>query len=219
MTASSGYRFDAEWRETATLADGTQVELRLLQREDKDLLRAGFERLSPDSRHRRFFGAKQELTEAEVGLLTQLDGVDRLAVGAVRVRPDGGVEGLGVARFVRDSVAPARAEAAVTVTDGAQGNGLGRLLLARLAAAARERGITRFAGQFLATNLQVRRLIEEACPDAILSAEGDVIRVEVPLPETDPAQSLTRPLLRPAADGHPPRRPRDLLAEDSTHSL
>lgn len=219
MTEPSRWRFDADWRETATLADGTPVVLRLVRPDDRDLLRAGFGRLSADSRYRRFFTAKQELTDAELAQLTELDGVDQLAIGAVREGPDGEAEGLGVARFVRDASAPDRAEAAVTVTDPAQGKGLGRLLLARLAEAARERGIRRFAGEFLATNAQVRQLIEDACPGAGLATGEDVIRVDVPLLDAGAAGGPVQRLLRQAAGGRLQLRLRHLLLKDSGRSL
>ena len=219
MTEPARYRFDASWREVVTLVDGTAAVLRLVRAEDKALLRAGFDRLSPGSRYLRFFAAKQELTEAEVAQLTEIDGVDHVALGAVRQGPDGGWEGLGVARFVRDPSVPDMAEAAVTVTDPAQGNGLGRLLLARLAEAARERGIMRFVGEFLATNAQVRQLIAEACPDARLTARGEVVRVEVPLPDAGAAGPSLQRLLRQAAGGRLQLRLRHLLLKDSERTL
>ena len=75
-------------------------------------------------------------------------------------------EGLGVARFARLADQPEVAEPAVTVVDHAQGKGLGSLLLTRLAAAARERGIERFACEFLAVNEPIRYLIEKLSRDA-----------------------------------------------------
>jgi GNAT superfamily N-acetyltransferase len=219
VTEPGRHRFDADWREAVTLADGTPVLLRLVRPDDKTLLREGFDRLSAGSRYLRFFAAKQALTEAEIAQLTEVDGVDHLALGAVHRKPDGGWEGLGVARFVRDPSTPDLAEAAVTVTDSAQGNGLGRLLLARLAEAARERGVTRFVGEFLATNAQVRQLIEEACPDARLTARGDVIRVEVPLVDGGTARPSLQHLLRQAAGGRLQLQLRHLLLKDSERTL
>jgi GNAT superfamily N-acetyltransferase len=176
----SQYRFDDAYGETATLTDGTPVLIRLLRPADRELLRRGFEALSPDTRRLRFFGAKTQLTDAELAQLTQLDGINHFALGAVREGPHE-VEGLGVARFVRDPANPEVAEAAVTVKDTAQGRGLGTLLLTRLAAAARERGVSRFCGEFLAVNERVWVLLEEVCPDATPSVSGETVRVEVPI--------------------------------------
>ncbi|MDH4045158.1 MAG: GNAT family N-acetyltransferase [Gemmatimonadota bacterium] len=221
MTRRPGYRFDYRWREGATLADGTPVMIRLVRPEDKRFLAAGFAALSPTSRYLRFFTAKQALTERELDRLTDLDGVDQLALGAVRSLPDGSEEGLGIARFARDPSVPTVAEAAVTVTDAFQGKGLGTLLLSRLADAARERGIDCFSGEFLASNAAVRQLIEEACPDARLFAEGDVIRAEVPLARMVGAvpQAPGARLLRHVAGGRLELRLRHLLLKDPEHSL
>ena len=221
MTAAARYRYDASWRAEATLADGTPVTLRLVQPEDKELVREGFARLSPTSRYLRFFTAKQHLTEAELAQLTELNGIDRLALGAVREGPDGEREGLGVARFARDPAAPDVADAAVTVADPAQGKGLGTLLLVHLAEAARERGIVRFAGEFLVGNTAVRQLIEEACPDAHLTVHGDVIRAEVPLggAEGSAGPAPVRRLMRHVAGGRLEFRLRHLLLKDPERSL
>lgn len=221
MMAAVPCCYDAGWREDAVLDDGTPVTLRLLRPDDKQLLRDGFDRLSAGSRYLRFFGAKRELTEAEVVQLTELDGVDRLAVGAVRERADGKAEGLGVARFTRDAEVPTVAEAAVAVVDAVQGKGLGTLLLLHLAAAARERGIRAFTGDFLATNAAVRQLIEETCPDARLTTHGDVIRAEVPLPEPGLPASQTPAgrLMRQVAGGRLAFRSPGLPRPDPEGSL
>jgi GNAT superfamily N-acetyltransferase len=221
MTAAARFRYDASWREVATLRGGTRVTLRLVRPEDKEMLREGFARLSPASRYLRFFTAKQTLTEADLVQLTELNGIDQLALGAVRQGPDGELEGLGVARFARDPAAPDVADAAVTVTDPAQGKGLGTLLLIHLAEAARERGIVRFAGEFLARNTAVRQLIEEACPNARLTHYGDVIRAEVPLGGTAaPAgQAAARRLMRHVAGGRLEFRLRHLLLKAPERSL
>lgn len=193
--------------EAARLRDGTRVILRPLRPDDADQLRAGFARLSPASRYSRFFTPKAELSDAELTALTLLDGLDHFALGAVRVDDDGReIEGLGVARFIRTAEDPAVAEAAVTVIDAAQGRGLGTLLLGRLAAAARERGILYFRGDILAGNQPIRHIVE-AAGGAVELAEGGQVRVLVELPpdlagaKTGGAQGLLHDLLSLAARG------------------
>ena len=177
------FHFDERYRETARLEDGTRVVLRVLRPEDRALLLRGFERLSPESRYLRFMGSKAELTESELEALTDLDGVDRFAIGAARVHDSGAeAEGLGVARFARLPEDPEVAEAAVTVVDEAQGRGLGSLLLRRLAAAARERGVRRFRGDILAYNEPMRRLLASHMDATVLESEQGVSRVLVALP-------------------------------------
>jgi hypothetical protein len=47
---------------TATLRDGSRIRIRPLEPDDRDELAAGFERLSPESRYRRFFGPMKQLS-------------------------------------------------------------------------------------------------------------------------------------------------------------
>jgi GNAT superfamily N-acetyltransferase len=183
--------FDARYVERAQLPDGTPVTLRLVVAQDKDLLRRGFERFSPESRHQRFFTAKRELSEAELRYFTELDEDHHFAIGATRRTSDGDEEGLGIARFVRTEVDPRVAEAAVAVADDWQGRGLGRLLLARLVAAARERGVTTFRASLLSDNTAVRALIEDAGGEATVAGEDGAIVVDVPLPDVPPLDSST----------------------------
>jgi GNAT superfamily N-acetyltransferase len=211
VPADSRLEFDASYREEATLGDGTRVVLRLVRPADKDLLRRGFARLSAESRYLRFFTEKAALTDRDLALLTELDGIDELALGAIGYDAAGLEEGLGIARFARDPRDPGVAEVAVTVVDDVQGRGLGTLLLQRLAAAAAERGITRFSGEFLARNQLVRRLIEECCPDARLSTIGDVVRAEVTVPRAPDRNAPVYRVFRQVAQGRLQLRLRHLL--------
>src|SRR5260370_6503892 len=153
----SAQRFTADYRESLVLADGTEVVVRLLGAADKQLLADGFARLSPVSRYHRFFGHKPSLSHEELRYLTEPDGLDHFALGAV-MTPAGRVEGAGVARFVRLPDQPEVAEPAVTVADSLQGRGLGRLLLGRLIAAAAERRIRLVRGPRLEENMPMRAL-------------------------------------------------------------
>jgi GNAT superfamily N-acetyltransferase len=172
--------FDEAYGERVVLDDGTAIGLGLVRPRDRRLMLEAWERLSPESRYQRFHAVKKCLTEADLRYLTELDLVDHLAIGAVHSH--GGVrEGLGVARFVRLAGRPQRADFAVTVIDDWQRKGVGRALLTRLMAAARERGIERFESSVLATNAPMRRLIKSVAPDSTERADGRLLAVEVPL--------------------------------------
>jgi GNAT superfamily N-acetyltransferase len=175
--------FDERYRETAALRDGSGVTLRLVRPDDKELLRRGFDRLSSRSRYRRFLAAKTRLTDAELAYLTEVDGHDHFAIGAVAEGADGREEGVAIARFIRSQSDPRAAEVAVAVVDDWQGKGLGTLLLLRLVAAARERGIERFAGQVLASNQAVRDVLAQLPAGVHAVASGGELAVEVDLPE------------------------------------
>jgi GNAT superfamily N-acetyltransferase len=187
------------------LRDGTRVRLRVVQRADRELLLRGFDRLSPRSRYLRFLSPKNGLSDRELDDLLTLDGEDRFALGAQKLQPGGAEgEGLGIARFARLPARPAVAEAAVTVTDEAQGQGLGTILLARLAAAARERGVDRFACEFDAANERIWHLIHHLEPRIEVLDHG-FVRAEVPVP---PVRIGDRPrAARPEAASRR-RRPR-----------
>ena len=89
--------------------------IRPIRPDDKDLLRRGMERLSEESRFRRFMRPVSELTDEQLAYFTEIDYRDHFAWAAVRAdRLD---EGLGVARYVRLEGEPTVAEAAVTVAD------------------------------------------------------------------------------------------------------
>ncbi len=183
------YRLDQAYEEDVVLYDGVLVRLRLVRPSDKATLARGFERLSPESRYRRFLSPKPSLSAEELRYLTEVDGIDHFAIGAVKLMPDGGEEGLAIARFVRLKSAPEVAEAAIAVVDHAQRKGLGRNLLDRLAAAASERGIKRFRCEVLASNVPIQRLLSEIGTPQHAEIEGGAMSIEVSLAEGAPADT------------------------------
>ena len=169
-------RFGPEWQEERRLADGTPVRLRLLRPEDRAKLVAGFARLSDASRYARFFTAMPRLPDVTLDRLLATDGWNHVAIAAeTGDQPPATAEGLGIARFIRLDDAPDVAEAAVVVVDDMQRRGLGKLLLARLAAAARERGITRFRAEVMRTNDAMLALLHDLEPAAHTTYEGSIV--------------------------------------------
>jgi nucleotide-binding universal stress UspA family protein/RimJ/RimL family protein N-acetyltransferase len=145
------------WRRTVTLRDGARVTLRPIAPEDKPLLAASFERLSEESRYRRFFTTKPELSAAELDYLVDVDHQNHEAI--VAIDPSTG-EVLGVARYIRCNDDAEIAEVAVTVADDWQGRGLGRALLDRLTYRARREGVRRFSALVQSDNLASLGLLE-----------------------------------------------------------
>lgn len=162
--------------ERQVIAKGTPVALRRVQPRDSELLLRGFERLSPESRYRRFFGHKSALSPEEVRYLTDCDGPDHFAIAAVIERPDGSEEGAGVARFIRLPQDPRAAEGSITVIDAFQRRGLGSLLARRLLAAAAEQGVDRLEFLVLSENepmlVLLRKLGAKVQADARLGGSG-----------------------------------------------
>jgi RimJ/RimL family protein N-acetyltransferase len=143
-----------------TLRDGSRVIVRPAVPEDRGLLVEAFDRLSPESRYRRFFAPLQTMSGPLLDRLTAIDSVDNFAWAALAADPgpDGRPVGIGVSRYVR-LPDPVAAEMAVTVVDDWQGRGLGRILLDALVLEALGNGITRFEGDVLVENRPMQELL------------------------------------------------------------
>jgi RimJ/RimL family protein N-acetyltransferase len=141
--------------DTYVLKDGTAVEIRPIRTDDSERLRTSHARLSPESRYRRFLGAKPELSASDAKYLVDIDGCHHFAL--VATLDD---EIVAVTRFVREPEDPATAEFAIVVGDDHQRQGLAGELLRRLAEAAAERGVRRFRATILTDNVAIRRLMQ-----------------------------------------------------------
>ena len=172
------------------------MRVRPVEPADRDLIAAGFERLSPESRYRRFFAAIPHLTERQLDYLTQVDQHDHVALMAI---DEASGEAIGIARFVR--TAPGVAEPAVVVADDWQGRGVGRMLLNRLVERAREEGVTHFVAPVLADNRPAIRALTQL-GDTTLVRDGSEVELTIRLPEAVPArESGVRQVLRTVAAG------------------
>jgi GNAT superfamily N-acetyltransferase len=138
------------------LKDGSPLYIRTIRPDDKALLAEGLERLSPESRYKRFLGPKPRFTARELEYLTEVDGVDHVAY--VALRGDAPKELIAVARMVRSATYPQAAEIAVTVCDDWQRRGIGTMLGDHLAMAARDRGIRYLTATMAADNYAAHRL-------------------------------------------------------------
>ena len=141
------------------LVDGSTVTLRAITPDDKQLLRDGLARMSPESRYFRFFSPVDHLSDAQLRYFTEVDQVDHVALGAVH-RGGRGEIGIGVARYIRMANDPAEAEAAVAVADDFHRLGIGTLLLDAVAALAINNGIRRFRLLVRRENLSMIELLE-----------------------------------------------------------
>lgn len=189
---------------TVALLDGTRARLRPIVPDDKARLVGAFERLSPESRYRRFMAPIVELSDEQLAQLTELDYRDHFAWVALSL-DEPGLPGVGVSRYVRAPDEPEVAEAAVTVVDDYQGRGLGRLLLEALGAVALENGIRRFRGHVLEDNRPIRDLLEGMGARLEHDSAG-MSQVELELPHRAEQLRATPmyEVLRAVAAGHGP---------------
>lgn len=189
--------------QVVVLKDGERARVRPIRPDDKDALAAGLDRLSTQSRYRRFLRPVTKLNDRELQYLTEIDYTSHFAW--VAADPDDDSNGYGVARYVRDPKDPAVAEAAVAVIDDMQGRGLGTILVRLLVATALENGITTFRGWVLGDNREVLGPLEKMGARRI--PDSGVLRVEIPISEIFEG-STVHEVLRATAAGEIEPEPR-----------
>jgi GNAT superfamily N-acetyltransferase len=139
------------------LDDGERVRLRLTRPSDVPLVRAFLERLSPETRTRRFLVPLPGASDAIVGHFTYYDPRERIVVAATRFE-DGRERALGLADAA--FLSTGLAEIGLVVADEHQGRGVGKLLSEAVASIAIKRGATHLKAQMLAGNAPMLRLFE-----------------------------------------------------------
>ena len=163
------------------LSDATRVHLRPIVPDDADELVAFHEALSPESIILRYFGPHPRLSANEVERLTNVDGIDRFALVAVR---DGRI--IGVARYER-TPGTDEAEVAFLVADGYQGKRLGTQLFEHLAESAREHGVRRFVADTLAENARMLGVFRDSGYRRHYDRFSEVVQVVLDIAPDTPA--------------------------------
>ena len=165
------------------LRDGSTVHVRPVRRGDREALRKFLERLSPDSRSLRFFSLGVNL-DAAADWAADVDYELRFGLVAL-----GGTRQaiVGHATWSRTDPDDDRAEVAFEVADAYQGNGLGTILLAHLAEAAQERGVSLFEAEVLPHNHRMAEVFRESGFAVRTRSGPDVLGVEFPTEMSDDA--------------------------------
>ncbi len=143
--------------ERVTLKSGRQVLIRPIRPDDASRLTNAYDHLSPRSRYQRFLAPKPHLSATDIRYLVEIDGRNHVALIATSTEDPDVI--LGVGRFVQLPEDPGAAEFAIVVGDPYQGEGLGSLLLDRLADRALELGLERFRATTLTENEPAQRLM------------------------------------------------------------
>lgn len=167
--------------ERVASADGAELLVRQIQPDDKALLADGLERLSPESRYRRFFRPLASFSERDLAYLTEIDHHDHEALAAID--PVSGLL-IGVARYVRGAE-PHLAEVSVVVGDSWRRRGVATLLLERLVERARSAGVTHFVALVMDDNADAIKLFERRVPGHALPrrSRSGHLELEIELPE------------------------------------
>jgi acetyl coenzyme A synthetase (ADP forming)-like protein len=181
--SSQGVAAPAHWESDVVLLDGGTVHVRPIHPDDGPALVAFHSGLSEDTVYSRFFSAKPTLSAAEVEHFTYVDHDARVALVAElsdRI--------VGVARYDRTKQ-EREAEVAFVVADEHQGRGIATILLEHLAAAARERGITRFVAETLIGNRRMLDVFRTAGFDEVARYDDGAVHVELAIEPTERARA------------------------------
>lgn len=182
VTSSRAY--PAHWEADVVLRDGGTAHLRPIRPDDADRLRRFYSRLSDDTIYNRFFSLYRDLSDRDVEHFTNVDHDDRGALVATV-----GDEMIGVVRYERTD--PDVAEVAFNIEDAHQGRGLGTVFLEHIAAAARERGISRFVADVLPSNRKMLRVFSDAGYVVDQAVDDGVARLAFDLEPTEDSLAVT----------------------------
>ncbi len=170
--------YPGQYRSEVRLDDGTRILIRPIKPEDEEKHFAFFHSLSRQTNYYRFFSYRKQLTREQITRFTQIDYDREMAIIAL-VRENGREKTIGVNRMVyyphRD-----RYEFALVVTDAWQGRGVGKILMEKLLAIARDRGLKTIYGQVLAENSRMLRFCRRFGFREV-DSEGDVVLLRLEL--------------------------------------
>lgn len=156
-----------------TLKNNEVVLLRQIAPHDREMIREGFDRLSPSTIRKRFMGLRRGFSEEELKFLTEIDGVDHFAIGVATLE---NAQGLAVGRYVRDDAFSTCAEVALVIVDSHQGLGLGQKLLHDLIERASLSGLQELYGNTGPDNESMRHLLKKFQGTSI---EKDIFRIKL----------------------------------------
>jgi ribosomal protein S18 acetylase RimI-like enzyme len=159
-----------------SLKDGSPIIIRMIRPEDKQELKAGFEKLSPHSNYCRFLTPMGTLSKSNLKYLTEVDNKNHLALCV----HDLNLNGIGIARYIRIKDEPEAAEIAITILDKYQNHGLGTKLLHLLIESAIDNGIRKFIGFVLEENGAMLKVLEKFGAK-IQRDQENILRVEMEL--------------------------------------
>ncbi len=156
--------------ELVRLRGGSSVSIRSATSEDEPALRSFLEGLCLEARRLRFFTGAMDIGEAAHWAATT--GPDRYGLLA---HDETGML-VGHAAYIQ--LNETRAEVAVEVADHLHGQGLGTILIERLALVAEQRGITHFTAEVLAENRAMLNVFRDGFDARAVRHDGPEERVE-----------------------------------------
>ena len=151
--------YPKELEENIHRPDGTVLLLRPVRPEDEPAFQELFTHLSADAVRLRFFGPKKALTHPFAARMTQIDYDREMALVLAEPGTPGKAAVHGAVHIAADSDG-VRAEYAIMVRSDMAGRGLGSLLMERIIACGKARGLKEIFGEVLRTNARMLRLCD-----------------------------------------------------------
>ena len=180
------YDYPRHWEADVVLSDGGTVHMRPIIPDDADRIVALHGRLSERTRYFRYFSPYPKMSDRDLQRFSVVDHHGRVAFGAFL-----GHSLIAVGRYEQLGETNS-AEVAFVVEDDHQGRGLGSILLEHLAAAARERGLTRFVAEVLGENGQMVRVFRDAGYRVSRAIEEGVLHLEFDIDPTEASVEVAR---------------------------
>jgi len=174
--------FPARYETDIVLRTGSTLHVRPIKPEDAAGLLDFYKLLSQESLYFRFFTIPKADPE-KAAYLARVDYENQFALVGETAQ---GIVAVG--RFYRDPKRPESAEAAFTIADALQGQGIGTGLLERLAAIAREKGITTFEADVLPANSRMLNVFANSGYEIRRQLEGGVVHVALSILPTVPSE-------------------------------
>jgi RimJ/RimL family protein N-acetyltransferase len=171
----------------AQLRNGTPVQIRNIRTDDRQRIVDAFHKLDVETIYTRFFGAKKELSEADLGRIEAAD-FER-AVVLVATLPSGADEiiiGGGAYTVLDRPGEPKTAEVSFTIEEDYHGQGLSGLFMRLLAQIGRERGLQRFEAEVLAGNVAMLKVFQHSGLALTKRVEDGVVHVVMDLDAAAP---------------------------------
>jgi acetyltransferase len=149
--------YPSEWQRRFVLPENWRILVRPVKPEDENLVRAFFEKVSPEDLRLRFFAPVREFSHTFIARLTQLDYARSIAFVAI---DEASSEMIGGVRLHADANFAA-GEYAILLRSDLKGRGLGWKLMELIIEYARAEGLQRVEGQILHENTVMIRMCRE----------------------------------------------------------
>ncbi len=165
-----------------TLRNGTPVLIRAIRHDDRERIIAAFRKLDAETIYTRFFSAKRELSEVDLGRIDANDFV-RAAILVATLPADDDEIIIGGGAYTVNSPpgAPLSAEVSFTIEEDYHGQGLAGIFMRLLTEIGRQRGVQRFEAEVLAGNPAMLAVFKHSGLPMTRRTEDGVVHVEMDL--------------------------------------